>query len=95
VLDNADYGSEYHKLGLAGLDPEDGAFDRPMDIVAVANAMGVIARRITDHESVPRAVDELLAVPGVRLLDIAIARSAMSEVYQRQHGSTTPSEALR
>jgi hypothetical protein len=29
------------------------------------------------------------------LLDIAIVRSAMSEVYQRQHGSTTPSEALR
>jgi acetolactate synthase-1/2/3 large subunit len=87
VLDNAAYGSEYYKLALAGLDPDDGAFDRPMDLVAVATAMGATARRVTDAESIPTALHELRAVPGVRLLDVAIARSAMSEVYQREHGS--------
>jgi thiamine pyrophosphate-dependent acetolactate synthase large subunit-like protein len=86
VLDNAGYGSEYHKLLRSGLDERDSAFDAPIDLVAVAQAMGVTARRAHDSAAVRDGLTELLAVGGVRLLVVSIAMSPMSEVYQRQHG---------
>jgi acetolactate synthase-1/2/3 large subunit len=86
VLDNAGYGSEYHKLLLAGLDARDGAFGAPMDLVAIATAMGATARRADSVESLRAALRDLLAVDGVRLLDVSIAMSPMSEAYQRQYG---------
>jgi acetolactate synthase-1/2/3 large subunit len=86
VLNNRGYGSEYHKLLLRGLDARDSAFDDPMDFVAVAQAMGATARRADDVADVPGALRELLATDGVRLLDVSIALTPMSEVYQRQYG---------
>jgi acetolactate synthase I/II/III large subunit len=86
VLDNAAYGSEIHKLALAGLDPEAAAFARPLDLVAVATAMGARAVRADGPAAVRAAVADLLAAPGVRLLVTGISRSTMSEVYERQHG---------
>jgi acetolactate synthase-1/2/3 large subunit len=86
VLNNRGYGSEYHKLLLAGLEPRDGAFDAPIDLVAVAAAMGATALRADSIESLRSAMARLLATSGVRLLDVSIALSPMSEVYQRQHG---------
>jgi len=86
VLNNQGYGSEYHKLLLAGLEPRDGAFDTPIDVVAVATAMGARALRADSVGSLRSALRTLLAADGVRLLDVAIALSPMSEVYQRQYG---------
>lgn len=86
VLNNGAYGSEYYKLMLGDLDPASSRFDRPMDTVAVASAMGVTARAVTDPAQLRPVLRGLLAMTGVRLLDISIARSLMSEVYQRQHG---------
>jgi acetolactate synthase-1/2/3 large subunit len=88
VLNNQGYGSEYHKLLRAGLDPRDGAFDEPIDLVAVATAMGVTARKADNTESLRSAVRELIAAGGVRLIDVSIALSPMSEAYQRQHGNS-------
>jgi acetolactate synthase I/II/III large subunit len=87
VLDNRSYGSEFHKLLLAGLDPATSNLDSfPMDFVAVATAMGATARGADDVEALGRALGELLPLPGVRLIDATIARSVMSEAYERQHG---------
>jgi acetolactate synthase-1/2/3 large subunit len=86
VMDNAGYGSEYHKLLREGQNPADSTFDEPIDLVAVARAMGVTALRAQDTESLRSALGELLAGDGVRLLVVSIAMSPMSEVYQRQHG---------
>jgi thiamine pyrophosphate-dependent acetolactate synthase large subunit-like protein len=86
VLDNRAYGSEYHKLRMAGLDPSAGAFDEtPFDLVAVASAMGATARGAADHDELREALGELGTAKGVRLLDARISPSTMSETYVRQH----------
>lgn len=85
VLNNAAYGSEFHKLGLAGLDPAAGAFDRPADVVAIARALGADARRADTMDELHAGLAAFAASGGVRVLDIGIARSVMSEAYQRMH----------
>jgi thiamine pyrophosphate-dependent acetolactate synthase large subunit-like protein len=85
VLNNAAYGSEFHKLGIAGLDPAAGAFDRPADLVAVARALGADARRVGTMDELHAGLAAFAASGGVRVLDIGIARSVMSEAYQRMH----------
>jgi thiamine pyrophosphate-dependent acetolactate synthase large subunit-like protein len=85
VLNNAAYGSEFHKLGIAGLDPAAGAFDRPADLVAVARALGADARRVDTLDELHAGLAAFAASGGVRVLDVGIARSVMSEAYQRMH----------
>ena len=85
VLNNAAYGSEFHKLAIAGLDPAAGAFDRPADIVAIARALGADARRVRTMDELYSGLAAFAASGGVRVLDIGIARSVMSEAYQRMH----------
>jgi acetolactate synthase I/II/III large subunit len=85
VLNNAAYGSEFHKLGIAGLDPAAGAFDRPADVVAVARALGAAARRVGTMDELHAGLADFAASGGVRVLDVGIARSVMSEAYQRMH----------
>lgn len=85
VLNNAAYGSEFHKLAIAGLDPAAGAFDQPADIVAVATALGADARRVRSMDELHSGLAAFAASGGVRVLDIGIARSVMSEAYQRMH----------
>jgi acetolactate synthase-1/2/3 large subunit len=85
VLNNAAYGSEFHKLGIAGLDPEAGAFDRPADVVAVARALGAAAERVSTMDELHAGLADFSASGGVRVLDVGIARSVMSEAYQRMH----------
>jgi acetolactate synthase I/II/III large subunit len=85
VLNNAAYGSEFHKLAIAGLDPAAGAFDHPADIVAVARALGADARRVRSMDELHSGLAAFAASGGVRVLDIGIARSVMSEAYQRMH----------
>ncbi|CAN5562605.1 thiamine pyrophosphate-binding protein [soil metagenome] len=87
VLDNSGYGSEYYKLLLDGLDPETGTFDKPLDTVAVARACGVDAEQVSSVAELGPAVRKALRARGVRLVNISIARSLMSEVYERQHGA--------
>ena len=82
---SAAYGSEFHKLGIAGLDPEAGAFDRPADVVAVARALGAAARRVSTMDELHAGLADFAASGGVRVLDVGIARSVMSEAYQRMH----------
>jgi thiamine pyrophosphate-dependent acetolactate synthase large subunit-like protein len=87
VLNNRAYGSEYHKLALAGLDVASSEFEAtPFDIAAVATAMGATARRAESIIELRQALAELLPLPGVRLVDAAISRSTLSETYARQHG---------
>jgi acetolactate synthase-1/2/3 large subunit len=85
VLNNAAYGSEFHKLGIAGLDPAAGTFDRPADVVAVARALGADARRVATADELHAGLAAFAASGGVRVLDVGIARSVMSEAYQRMH----------
>jgi acetolactate synthase I/II/III large subunit len=85
VLNNAAYGSEFHKLGIAGLDPAAGAFDRPADLVAVARALGADARRVGTMDELHAGLAAFAGSGGVRVLDIGIARSVMSEAYERMH----------
>jgi thiamine pyrophosphate-dependent acetolactate synthase large subunit-like protein len=85
VLNNAAYGSEFHKLSIAGLDPAAGAFDQPADIVALATALGADARRVRSIDELRSGLAAFAACGGVRVLDIGIARSVMSEAYQRTH----------
>jgi acetolactate synthase-1/2/3 large subunit len=85
VMNNQGYGSEYHKLVLSHLETDEGTFEQPMDLVAVAGALGVTARRAEDLDSLRSALAELVGLRGVRLLDVSIAMTPMSEVYQRQH----------
>jgi acetolactate synthase I/II/III large subunit len=85
VLNNAAYGSEFHKLAIAGLDPAAGAFNRPADIVAVARALGADARRVRTMDELHSGLAAFATSGGVRVLDIGIARSVMSEAYQRMH----------
>ena len=85
VLNNAAYGSEFHKLGIAGLDPAAGTFDRPADLVAVARALGAAARRVGTMDELRAGLAAFAGSGGVRVLDIGIARSVMSEAYQRMH----------
>lgn len=85
VLNNEAYGSEVHKLGIAGLDPAAGTFDRPADAVATARALGAAACRVRTMDELHGGLAALAASGGVRLLDVGIARSAMSEAYQRMH----------
>jgi acetolactate synthase I/II/III large subunit len=92
VLNNAAYGSEFHKLGIAGLDPAAGAFDRPADLVAVARALGADARRVGTMDELHAGLAAFAASGGVRVLDIGIARSVMSEAYQRMHLPPPPEE---
>jgi thiamine pyrophosphate-dependent acetolactate synthase large subunit-like protein len=85
VMNNRGYGSEYHKLVLGDLDTREGTFEDAIDLVAVAQALGVTARRAEDLASLRDGLNELLGMSGVRLLDVSIAMTPMSEVYQRQH----------
>jgi acetolactate synthase I/II/III large subunit len=85
VLNNAAYGSEFHKLAIAGLDPAAGTFDRPADVVAVARALGADARRVATLDELHAGLAAFAASGGVRVLDVGIARSVMSEAYQRMH----------
>jgi thiamine pyrophosphate-dependent acetolactate synthase large subunit-like protein len=88
VLDNQAYGSEYHKLALAGFDPRAGAFDEtPFDLVAVATSMGATARRAEDADELRAALRDLVPARGVRLLDARISTSTVSETYARLHGT--------
>jgi thiamine pyrophosphate-dependent acetolactate synthase large subunit-like protein len=88
VLDNQAYGSEYHKLALAGLDVASSEFDdRPFPVCAVAEAMGATARQADSPDQLGAALAELAPMRGVRVVDARIARSPMSEAYQRQHGT--------
>jgi thiamine pyrophosphate-dependent acetolactate synthase large subunit-like protein len=88
VINNQAYGSEYHKLALADLDVASSEFDQtPLDIVAVAEAMGATARRASDPAQLHAALADLLPARGVRVIDAHVSRSTMSEAYQRQHGS--------
>jgi thiamine pyrophosphate-dependent acetolactate synthase large subunit-like protein len=93
VLNNAAYGSEFHKLALAGLDPAAGAFDHPADLVAIARSLGADARRVATMAELHAGLTAFAASGGVRVLDISIARSVMSEAYQRMH--LPPSEPTR
>jgi acetolactate synthase-1/2/3 large subunit len=87
VMNNQAYGSEYHKLALAGLDVSGSEFDTiPFDVVEVSRAMGATARRAADPNQLRAALRELLPLPGVRVIDSQISRSTLSEVYERQHG---------
>ena len=85
VLNNEAYGSEFHKLGIAGLDPAGGSFPHPVDISAVATALGADARRVRTLAELRAGLDAFARAGGVRVLDIAIARSVMSEAYQLMH----------
>ena len=88
VLNNTAYGSEYLKLGIAGLDPAVGAFDKPVDIVRLAAALGATARRVRTLAELRAALTACIRAGGVRVLDIGISRSMMSEAYQRMHLSS-------
>ncbi|MCW2493271.1 MAG: hypothetical protein JWN47_2635, partial [Frankiales bacterium] len=85
VMNNRGYGSEYHKLVLGNLDTREGTFEDAIDLVAVAQALGVTARRAEDLDSLRDGLNELVGMSGVRLLDVSIAITPMSEVYRRQH----------
>jgi acetolactate synthase I/II/III large subunit len=88
VLNNHAYGSEFHKLARAGLDVAGSEFDdTPFDVVAVAEAMGATGRRAANPAELRRALTELLPQRGVRVIDVEISRSTMSEAYVRQHGA--------
>jgi acetolactate synthase I/II/III large subunit len=87
VLNNEAYGSEFLKLGIAGLDPTGGTFGQPVDITAVASACGARARRVRSMAELHDGLAAFGQSGGVRVLDIAIARSVMSEAYQRMHVS--------
>jgi acetolactate synthase I/II/III large subunit len=88
VLNNEAYGSEFHKLAIADLDPSAGAFDRPADLVAIARALGADARRADTMDELRAGLAAFASCGGVRVLDVAIARSVMSEAYQRMHVRT-------
>jgi acetolactate synthase I/II/III large subunit len=92
VLNNAAYGSEFHKLAIAGLDPAAGAFDRPADIVAVASALGADALRVRTLDELRSGLAAFATSGGVRVLDIDIARSVMGEAYQRMHLSPSANQ---
>jgi acetolactate synthase I/II/III large subunit len=85
VLNNEAYGSEFHKLGLAGLDPDAGSFPHPVDISQVARALGAASRRVRTTAELRAGLAAFSRSSGVRVLDIAIARSVMSEAYQLMH----------
>jgi acetolactate synthase-1/2/3 large subunit len=85
VLNNEAYGSEFLKLGIAGLDPASGSFGHPVDITAVASALGAQSRRVRTLAELQAGLAAFTQCGGVRVLDIAIARSVMSEAYQRMH----------
>lgn len=89
VLDNSAYGSEYHKLKLAGLDVDTSVFaDHPFDITGVAVAMGATARRADTVGELRSALRELVPLRGVRLIDARISTDRMSETYVRQHAAS-------
>ena len=94
VLTNAAYGSEFHKLGIAGLDPAAGTFAHPADIVALSRALGADARPVRTMDELHAGLAAFAASGGVRVLDIAIARSVMSEAYQRMHLRTVDAASL-
>jgi thiamine pyrophosphate-dependent acetolactate synthase large subunit-like protein len=85
VLNNEAYGSEFLKLGIAGLDPAGGSFGHPADITAIASALGAQSRRARTLAELQAGLAAFSQSGGVRVLDIAIARSVMSEAYQRMH----------
>jgi acetolactate synthase-1/2/3 large subunit len=86
VLNNRAYGSEFHKLALSGLDVAASEFDEtPFDVPAVAQALGATARRTSGPAELRAALAELLPQRGVRVIDVEISRSTMSEAYVRQH----------
>lgn len=85
VLNNRSYGSEYHKLRVEGLDSRTANLDESVDFVAFAQAAGAEGRRAENLDQLNVALDDLVHQRGVRLIDAAIARSPMSEVYVRQH----------
>ncbi len=85
VLNNEAYASEFLKLGIAGLDPAGGAFSQPVDITAAASALGARARRIRTLTELQEGLAALGPSGGVRVLDIAVSRSVMSEAYERMH----------
>jgi thiamine pyrophosphate-dependent acetolactate synthase large subunit-like protein len=86
VLDNSAYGSEYHKLRLAGLDVAPSTFvDRPFDITAAANAMGATARAAATPDELRSALRDLVPLRGVRLVVARISAEQMSETYLRLH----------
>lgn len=99
VLNNEAYGSEFHKLGIAGLDPAGGSFPHPVDISEVARALGAASRRVRTLAELRAGMDAFGRSGGARVLDIAIARSVMSEAYQLMHrggdAATTPPPATR
>jgi acetolactate synthase-1/2/3 large subunit len=88
VLNNQAYGSEYHKLALAGLDTAAGTFENtPFDVIAVASALGATACRAAGPGELHAVLSELLPLTGVRVVDARISISTMSEAYVRQHGA--------
>ena len=96
VMNNQAYGSEFHKLALAGLSVAGSEFDKvPFDVVDVSTAMGATARRASAPGQLRAALRELVPLRGVRVIDSHISRSTMSEVYERQHGRTPHSPTDR
>jgi acetolactate synthase I/II/III large subunit len=85
VLNNEAYGSEFLKLRIAGLDPAGGTFRQPVNVTAVASALGARARRVATLAELQDGLAAFSPSGGVRVLDIAIARSVMSEAYRRMH----------
>jgi thiamine pyrophosphate-dependent acetolactate synthase large subunit-like protein len=90
VLNNEAYGSEFHKLGIAGLDPAGGSFPHPVDISQVATALGAPAQRVRTLAELQAGLAAFGRCGGVRVLDIAIARSVMSEAYRLMHLGIVP-----
>ncbi|HTZ92911.1 MAG TPA: thiamine pyrophosphate-dependent enzyme [Streptosporangiaceae bacterium] len=95
VLNNEAYGSEFHKLGIAGLDPAGGCFPDPVGISQVATALGAAARQARTPAELQAGLTAFSRSGGVRVLDIAIARSVMSEAYQLMHLSGEPAGTPR
>lgn len=76
VLNDGALGAEYHKLRAAGLDPAESVLPTP-DLVGLASAFGVPARRLASVSDAPAIARWFGAGKGPHLVEARISRSVV------------------
>jgi thiamine pyrophosphate-dependent acetolactate synthase large subunit-like protein len=82
VMNDGGYGSEIHKLNFKGADGELARFGRN-DFAAIARGFGIPAHTVTDPAQVAGLVAEHLARGGPTVLDVPMAKDAISAPTRR------------
>jgi thiamine pyrophosphate-dependent acetolactate synthase large subunit-like protein len=86
VMNDRGLGAEAHKLRALGYDPSPALLPMP-DLAALARSMGADGIEVTRAQDIGPAVRRFQAEGGVRLIDVRVSQSVMSDPYHHKLGA--------